>query len=475
MKRRANRSVFATRLGLTFALIAAMTAVLAGVITYVAWSLAFENYVRRNLEVTSRYVAQHAASGYSLFNGWDFSHRTMIPQVAPRQDVTVQIFDTDNQLIYDESVFNPYVHDSDEFIPRREQYELSADDYNVITHPVIVDYVQVGEVRVLARGPTGLLTPHDLRMRTSSLTALGAAGFVAIVVSTIIGMWYSKRLVAPIHKVTVAAQRVRDGDENARSGLEGDDEIAQLGITFDRMAESIQRDRERERKMTGDVAHELRTPLMGIQATVEAIEDGVYPADSEHLSIITHETKRLAKLTNSLLELNRLEDEKSEFPISLIDINDPVNASLLVNGARIEALGLHLVEELTPKIYVNGNAARLQQAVTNILTNSIRYTPEGGTITVRTYVTKTNDNLDEQACISIADTGIGMSEQEREQVFGRFWRADSARDRATGGIGIGLPITKEIVERHKGQIDVESIEGKGTTFTIIVPLTMHPN
>jgi len=452
-----------------------MTAVLAGVITYVAWSLSFEDYIRRNLEVTSRYVAQHAATGYTLFNGWDFSHRTMIPQVAPRQDVTVQIFDNDNRLIYDESVFNPGLHDSEEFLSRHERYELRADDYNVITHPIIVDYVHVGEVRVLARGSTGLLTPHDLQMRTSSLVALGAAGFFAIIVSTIIGMWYSRRLVAPIHKVTVAAQRVRDGDEDARSGLEGDDEIAQLGITFDRMAESIQRDRDRERKMTGDVAHELRTPLMGIQATVEAIEDGVYPADSEHLSIITRETKRLAKLTNSLLELNRLEDEKSEFPISLMDINDPVNASLSVNGARIEALGLHLVVELIPKIYINGNSARLQQAVTNILTNSIRYTPEGGTITVRTYVEKADSGIDEQACVSVSDTGIGMSEQELEQVFGRFWRADSARDRATGGIGIGLPITKEIVERHKGQIKVESVEGEGTTFTITMPLTMHPH
>ena len=476
MKHRANRSVFATRLGLTFALIAAMTAVLAGVITYVAWSLAFEGYIRRNLEVTSRYVAQHAASGYYLFNGWDFSHRTMIPQVSPRQDVVVQIFDNNNQLIYDESMFSPSLRgEAEEILQRLEIYELSADDYNVITYPVIVDYVRVGEVRVLARGSTGLLTPHDLRMRTTSLIALGAAGLFAIVVSTIIGLWYSKRLVAPIHRVTVAAQRVRDGDESARSGLEGDDEIAQLGITFDRMAESIQRDRERERKMTGDVAHELRTPLMGIQATVEAIEDGIYPADGEHLSIITRETKRLTKLTNSLLELNRLEDEKTEFPIALMDINDPVNASLMVNTARIEALGLHIKVELTPKMYVNGNAARLQQAITNILTNSIRYTPEGGNISVRTYVEKSKDGADEEACISIADTGIGMSEKEIEQVFRRFWRADSARDRATGGIGIGLPITKEIVERHKGQINVESAEGKGTTFTIALPLVMHPN
>jgi len=471
LKRRAktkpsrNRSVFAQRLSLTFALIAAMTAVLAGVITYVTWSLAFENYIRRNLQSTATYVAQHAGSAYYLFGGWDFSHRTMIPQVATRQDILVQIFDNTNRLIYDESVFNPPVRsEQDESLALQNIDALSSQDYNVITAPIIVDYIRVGEVRVLARGETGLLTPHDLEMRATSLTALGAAGFFAIIVSTGIGMWYSRRLVIPIAKVTSAAARVREGDESARANLRGDDEIAQLGITFDQMAESIQRDRARERQMAGDVAHELRTPLMGIQATVEAIEDGIYPADKEHLSIILNETHRLTGLTNSLLELSRLESQKTEFPMSVIDINEPIKASVSVNMAVADAAGLKMDQALTPRLYVNANSARLQQAFTNLLTNSIRYTPEGGTVTVHSYVDA------EYACVAIQDTGIGMSEEEVENVFGRFWRADYARDRVAGGVGIGLPITKEIVDRHKGVIKVHSVEGEGTVFTVCIPL-----
>ncbi|MCL2526550.1 MAG: ATP-binding protein [Coriobacteriia bacterium] len=465
MKHKANRSVFATRLGLTFALIAAMTAVLAGVITYVAWSLAFESYIRSNLQSTATYVARHAGSAYYLFNGWDFNHRTMIPQVSPRQDVIVQIFDNNNNLVYDESVFNPQIRDeASELFDATGIRELNPEDNNVIIAPVVVDYIRVGEVRVYAYGSAGLLTAHDLEMRTTSLLALGAAGFFAIIVSTIIGMWYSRRLVSPISQITVAAQRMRDGDESARSQLDGDDEIAQLGITFDMMADSIQRDRERERRMTGDVAHELRTPLMGIQATVEAIEDGIYPADSEHLSIILRETKRLTGLTNSLLELSRLEDEKTEFPMSVIDFNDPVNSSVSVNRASIEALGLTLIVNLKTGMKVNANASRMQQAVTNLLTNSMRYTPEGGTVTVTTF------QKDNYACVAVKDTGMGMSSLELQHVFARFWRADSARDRATGGIGIGLPITKEIVERHGGKIEVESKVERGTTFTIMIPL-----
>ena len=462
-----RRSVFATRLSFTFALIAAMTATFAGIISYGTWSIAFENYVRRNLQSTASYVAQQAASGYHLFgnNSWDFSHRMIIPQVGMRQDIIVQIFDNNNNLIYDESRYSPPLFSpGDEFYRIQDIGPLSADDINVITAPVVVDYIRVGEVRVLAYGPTGLLTAHDQRMRTTSLIALGAAGFIAILASTFVGMWYSRRLVKPIEQITAAAQKMRDGDESARSNLSGDDEIAQMGITFDRMADAIQRERLRERQMTGDVAHELRTPLMGIQSTVEAIEDGVYPADSKHLSIITRETKRLSKLTDSLLDLSRLENEKMEFPMLRLDMSEAVSAAVAINMARIESMGLHLQVDLTPKLYVNANAERLQQAVTNLLTNSMRYTPEGGSIKVRSFVNE------DRACVSVEDTGIGMSEKELEHVFARFWRADSARDRATGGIGIGLPITKEIVNRHKGEISVKSKEGEGTTFTIALPL-----
>ena len=462
-----RRNVFATRLSFTFALIAAMTASFAGIISYGTWSIAFENYVRRNLQSTASYVAQQAASGYHLFgnNSWDFSHRTVIPQVGMRQDVIVQIFDNNNNLIYDESRYSPPLFcPRSEFPAIQDIGPLNADDNNVITAPVVVDYIRVGEVRVLAYSSTGLLTAHDQRMRTTSLIALGTAGFIAIFASTLVGVWYSRRLVKPIEQITAAAQKMQGGDESARSNLSGDDEIAQMGITFDRMADAIQRDRVRERQMTGDVAHELRTPLMGIQSTVEAIEDGVYPADSKHLSIITRETKRLSKLTDSLLDLSRLENEKTEFPMMRLDMSDPVSAAVAINMARIESMGLHLEVDLTPKLYVNANAERLQQAVTNLLTNSMRYTPEGGNIKVRSFMDK------DRACVSVEDTGIGMSEKELEQVFARFWRADSARDRATGGIGIGLPITKEIVNRHKGEISVESVEGEGTAFTIALPL-----
>lgn len=463
--RHTKPSAIASRLAISFALIAAMTAILAGAITYITWSFAFENYVRRNLQHSAEYVAQHAASSYEIFGDWDFSFRVMIPQVAPRQDVIVQIFDNEGNLIYDESIFNPPAGArSSEESGTCGLEELDAYDAGVVTAPVVVDLQRVGEVRVLAHGSTGLLTPHDLQMRTTSLIALSVAGVIAMIASTFMGIVSSRRIIKPILQVTETVKRLRDGDENARTGLADDGgEVSQLGFTFDRMADSIQSDRERERRMTSGVAHELRTPLMGIQATVEAIEDGVYPADSEHLSIITQETKRLTHLTDSLLELSRLENEKTDFPLSLVSVSEPIDASVAVNVAHLKSMGLKLELELDSQLKVYANMARLQQAVTNLLSNSIRYTPAGGTIVIRSYA------RGDQVCIAVEDTGIGIAKEDLGHVFNRFWRADTARDRATGGTGIGLPITREIIERHKGTIEVESVEREGTTFTISLP------
>jgi signal transduction histidine kinase len=233
------------------------------------------------------------------------------------------------------------------------------------------------------------------------------------------------------------------------------------------MADSIESDRLLERRLTSDVAHELRTPLMGIQATVEAIEDGIYPADNQHLSVISNETRRLARLTNAILELSRLENATEQFSMQRIDSIIPVSASIDLHSALLEASELSFKTNLTEGLFITADSDKLQQAVGNFLSNAARYTPEGGTVVVSTYAEEG------QCIISIADTGIGISTEDKEKLFSRFWRADAARNRATGGIGVGLAIAKEIIERHKGYISVESTVGQGTTFFIHIPLALR--
>jgi len=464
-------SVFSSRLGFAFALVAASTAVLAGIITFLVWDYQFNDYVRSNLQASADMVASAAEQAYELYDGWNFSAYQVIPQMGTRADVDVQILDMKQNVVYDEAALrqqqaqgslgqnmgsNPFTTP----LPA-----VSQPTGTIVTAPVVIGTEQVGTVRVWAYGTSGLLNSHDVAMRTSSMVALGLSACLAIIVATLAGIVYSRRLVRPINRVTDAAVALRDGEVGARTGLVGEDEISQLGETFDKMADAIEADRKLERQMTSDVAHELKTPLMGIQATVEAIEDGIFPADSAHLSTINHETQRLSRLTNAILELSRLEAGSLPFQMRRIPADQPARAALDVHGQLIESAGLQMLSEFTTGYYIMGDADRLQQAIGNLLSNAVRYTPEGGTIMLRgDYDKKTKRYV-----ISVTDTGIGIKPDDLEKLFTRFWRADEARDRATGGIGIGLSITKEIVDRHKGMIEVTSEVGKGTSFSLVLP------
>jgi len=462
-------SVFSSRLGFAFALVAASTAVLAGAITFLVWDYQFNNYVKSNLQAIADTTAAAAEQAYVAYGEtWNFSAFAAIPPVGARADIGVQILDPYGTIVYDEAYQR---QKAQQILNQNNPFDDQSPSApgeptgTIVQSPVIVGNRQVGTVRVWAYGTGGLLNSHDVAMRTSSMIALGFSACLAILVATLAGVFYSRRLVRPINRITDAAAALRDGERGARTGLSGEDEISQLGETFDKMAESIEADRKLERQLTSDVAHELKTPLMGIQATAEAIEDGIFPADRAHLSTISHETQRLARLTNAILELSRLEAGSLPFQMKRIPADQPARAAFDVHGQLIESSGLHLLSEFDTGYYIWGDADRLQQAIGNFLSNAARYTPEGGTIMLRGDYDKKTRNYR----ISIIDTGIGIKPEDLEKLFIRFWRADEARDRESGGAGVGLPIAKEIVDRHKGSIEVTSEVGKGTSISLILP------
>jgi signal transduction histidine kinase len=246
--------------------------------------------------------------------------------------------------------------------------------------------------------------------------------------------------------------------------MTGEDPVGVLGRTLDQMADSIEAEREFERRLTADVAHELRTPLMAIQAQVEAMQDGVLPTDEHQLGIVRDETMRLSRLADSILELSRLERRSVTFHMEPMDVADPLTQAVDTHRALMESLELTLVADIATGVKVNGDADRLAQAFSNLLGNAARYTPEGGSVTVRLVRERG------QAVVTVSDTGIGISPEERDRVFTRFWRSDAARERARSGFGIGLAVVREIVDYHGGSVSFDSEVGRGTTFAIKLPI-----
>jgi signal transduction histidine kinase len=451
---------FSRKLALAFAAVAALTAALAAILLMSVWNYQFDQYLRDNLQRVADGVSEVASGAYQSYNGWSLQTLALIPRFGPMRGVAVQILDSTGTLIYDDTTASS-----------REQY-MQEGGSNVAIQPqgpvvssqVIVGGRAVGTVRVWAYGPGAVLTQHDEQFRSGSFSALAIAALVAIAFASVAGVWYAGRLVSPIEKITATAQALRSGSRDARTGLDGEDEIAVLGRTFDDMADAIEADRQMERRLTADVAHELRTPLQAIQATVEAMQDGVLPADEERLGVVRDETVRLARLADGILELTRLERGSMPFKLERIDVAEPVRAAVDAIEALTESRDLALSVDVADRVFVNADKDRIQQAVGNLLSNAARYTPPGGRISIALRAESG------QAVIEVTDTGIGVSADDMPMLFSRFWRADAARATTTGGIGIGLAVTKEIVERHGGMIGAESEEGKGTRFTVKLPL-----
>lgn len=298
------------------------------------------------------------------------------------------------------------------------------------------------------------------------MKAMAIAAVAAVIISIAIGYFMSRMLTNPIGRIARTARQIRDGDLSARTNLKGDDEIDQLGEIFDDMANSLQKDLQHEKRITSDVAHELRTPLMAMLATVEAMQDGVYPTDAEHLETVASETRRLSRLVQQMLDLSRMENRTTPLKIEDIDMVSFVNNIVTSQHPLFHEKQLHLRFEDNTQgrdATVEADPDMITQCVINLMSNAMRYTPEDGYVLVQVGASRRH------VTITVEDTGIGIAKEDLSRIFGRFWRADASRQREKGGLGVGLAVTKQIVERHRGYISVESELGKGTSFTIHLP------
>lgn len=455
---------FRQRVTLSFAVVAVSTTLLFVVVLTFVWNNQFSSYARSTLDELAETAAASLARTYDLRGYWSTSQLDAAASSAVGMDaVGIQVINDSDVVVYDSTrITGQSLPGLDEDISL-----APTDDSQVVTRPIVSNTgATVGYVRIWVYGSDLLLTQRDENFRLSSFEAIALAGLASVLLSVFMGLVFSRALTRPVRVISQAAQRIKEGELSARSGLSGDDDLGQLGETFDEMAESIERDRELERRLTADVAHELRTPLMSILATVEAMQDEVLPCDQEHLALVSSETKRLSRLVDSMLRLSRLENGSVHLHIEPVDVVSFVRDIAVSHRALLEDMGLEMVfEDETPtgKLMVELDRDTVTQAVTNIVSNAMRYTPAPGKITVCVA------EADGGVVISVTDTGIGIAPEDIDRVFGRFWRAEESRNRVAGGLGVGLAVTKEIVDRHYGHISVESEQGVGTTFSLFLP------
>jgi signal transduction histidine kinase len=284
-----------------------------------------------------------------------------------------------------------------------------------------------------------------------------------------LGIFLFRQIVAPIRAVTAAAQQIASGQLQHRVSVTSRDEVGQLAETFNQMADALANDLQTRRNLIADVAHELRTPLSVIRANLEAMLDGVLPANDQEIASLHEEVTLLSRL---VADLNLLSiAEAGQLKLEQIEIAPAELVYRVIErmATQAEAQAIILLEEVAPALpMVRADADRLGQVLVNLVGNALRYTPAKGQVIVRAYQ-ETARSIEPEVIISVSDTGSGIVPEDLPHVFDRFYRADKSRTRTSGGSGIGLAIVKQLVEVHGGRVWVESQLGQGTTFFLTLP------
>ncbi|RDG33034.1 sensor histidine kinase [Streptomyces corynorhini] len=299
------------------------------------------------------------------------------------------------------------------------------------------------------------------------------AGVTALVLALTVGasVIAGTRLVRPLHALTGAAQRMRDGLDSEPVPVGLDNEIGRLAAAFNDMAAHRARLEEQRKAMVSDVAHELRTPLSNIRGWLEAAQDGLADPDPAFVSSLLEEAVQLQHIVNDLQDLGAADAGVLRLHPEPVDTGDLLAQVAAAHQGLAETADVTLTHTTPPPgtprpPLLHADPVRLRQAVSNLVSNAVRHTPAGGRVSLRAYVNGAGDEVG----LEVADTGSGIPAEDVPHVFDRFWRAEKSRNRSTGGSGLGLAIVLKLAEAHGGTTTVMSTEGLGSVFTVRLPV-----
>src|SRR5215472_17062097 len=302
------------------------------------------------------------------------------------------------------------------------------------------------------------------------LGVLALALLLATAIAVTGGVLLIRSSLRPLDNMAARAQKITSRSLHERMPVSATgDELQQLSISLNRMIERLEEAFHHISRFSADASHELRTPLTIMRGELEtAVQNPKIDADvRETLGAVLEETVRLSKIVDQLLTMSRLDAGEAFLEVSRFDFSELVRTTVEHMRLLAEEKKLVLKVEAAEEVQVEGDQSRLQQVVVNLLDNAIMYTPNDGTIGVSMR------GEGDKAVLTVADNGIGISQEGQAHIFERFYRTDKARSRELGGTGLGLSIVKSIGAAHGGRVSVESAEGRGSTFRFELPRLLN--
>lgn len=427
----------------------------------------FSDYLTKTNEATFEQLPSRLSSLYQSKGTWDQSALDEISATLPVGTV-VTLTDTSGKLIATLSHTMESMMQGHGGMNMNMDMGMSASysstSSKTKTFTVSGPHGILGTALVRYPATAPILNPQDVLFQSSVFRSLLFAGGLALLFGIILSYFTSRRLVAPLKRLTQAADRIGQGHLDERVAIQTKDEVGQLATAFNVMVDNLSRQEILRKQFTADIAHELRTPLTSIKSYIEAFQDNVLPVDQENLFSIHEEIDRLVDLSSDLKDLNVAEMGALTLIFEPVDLKYLLDKVIRSLHPLIQEKQLSLSWDPPPELVtMSGDGRLLTRLFYNLVHNAYRYSNISGQITIS--LSQTSDFAE----IRIKNTGISIPEEDLSLIFERFYRADKSRTRETGGTGIGLALVQQITTLHRGTITVKSMVGQQTEFIVRLP------
>ncbi|MEW5817377.1 MAG: ATP-binding protein [Spirochaetota bacterium] len=465
MKRNLLASSLQFKLSLYFAIVGMISILTISLLVNVFLEKQFQEYARREQESRNREILTMLTSQYTGDGFWHVSGIKDVGVYALNQGMIIKISDKNGDPVWDALDYDSGMctlmknQISSAMLSR---YPNMAGGFSSQSYPILSGNSLVGALAVSSYRPFYFSDNEFLFIETINQTLLWTA-LGTLLLSLSMGLFISRRLSQPLIEVSTLAKRISEGDYRFNIGITTTTrELNEMIESINQLAHTLQKQDELRKRLSADVAHELRTPLATLQSHMEAMLDGIWEPDVERLSGCHEEILRLTMLVSGLEQLAHIEGDNVIINKAEFDFKEVARKCLLLHEHDFMKKGVALTfggESTT----VIGDEYKIKQVIINLLSNALKYTPSGG----RVHVEIKNNGA--YAELTITDTGCGIPPEDLPSIFERFYRVDKSRTRTTGGVGIGLTIAREIVRSHGGTILVESSPNEGSVFTVRLP------
>lgn len=460
------KSKLSTKLSVGFAFIAFVTVILITLSANILINKQFEEYVAEKQKNFSDEMPLSIEPQYnSETKEWNIDYIHGFGMYALNNGYIIKLYDNNKEIIWDASNHDMTLcHKTMQNISSRMKEsrpsldgEFSTHNYELWQNGELVGYLDVSYY-----GPY-YFNDNDFHFLKVLNAIIAVVGVIAVIGAVFAGIIFAKKISVPVVSVTNITKEISNGNYNKKIDTNEDTtEIAQLVQAVNHMSYMLNEQENIRKRLTSDVAHELRTPVANVSANIEAMVEGALEPDNARLESCYNELLRITDIISDLEKLRQIENEKLVLERTSVDVKELCESVIQAFKAQLESKQISCTVN-ADHVSLMADKNRLYQVMANLISNAIKYTQNGGCINVDVV-----DNKDFVA-ISVKDNGIGINESDLPFIFERFYRTDKSRNRTTGGAGIGLAIVKAIVLAHGGEVSVESEEGVGSTFKVVLP------